>query len=93
MFKPFVSIESPPDEPLDMDASVPAAPPEGFELDESGGERRISWRWISARAVATFVFIALWDAIVGAVLYFVSPASDFVTGQTLYLDGGITTTQ
>ena len=30
---------------------------------------------------------------VGAVLYFVSAASDFVTGQTLYLDGGITATQ
>jgi gluconate 5-dehydrogenase len=33
------------------------------------------------------------EDIVGAVLFFVSPASDFVTGQTLYLDGGITTTQ
>ena len=28
-----------------------------------------------------------------SVLFFVSPASDFITGQTLYLDGGITTTQ
>ena len=28
-----------------------------------------------------------------AVLFFVSPASDFITGQTLYLDGGITATQ
>jgi NAD(P)-dependent dehydrogenase (short-subunit alcohol dehydrogenase family) len=28
-----------------------------------------------------------------AVLFFVSRASDFVTGQTLYLDGGITATQ
>jgi len=28
-----------------------------------------------------------------AVLFFVSPASNFVTGQTLYLDGGITATQ
>jgi NAD(P)-dependent dehydrogenase (short-subunit alcohol dehydrogenase family) len=31
--------------------------------------------------------------VVGSVLFFVSPASDFITGQTLYLDGGITTTQ
>jgi gluconate 5-dehydrogenase len=31
--------------------------------------------------------------IVGAVLFFVSPASDFITGQTLFLDGGITATQ
>ena len=28
-----------------------------------------------------------------AVLFFVSSASDFITGQTLYLDGGITATQ
>jgi NAD(P)-dependent dehydrogenase (short-subunit alcohol dehydrogenase family) len=28
-----------------------------------------------------------------AVLFFVSPASGFITGQTLYLDGGLTATQ
>jgi NAD(P)-dependent dehydrogenase (short-subunit alcohol dehydrogenase family) len=28
-----------------------------------------------------------------AVLFFVSPASDFITGQTLYIDGGLTATQ
>lgn len=33
------------------------------------------------------------DDIVGAVLFFVSPASNFVTGETLYIDGGITATQ
>jgi gluconate 5-dehydrogenase len=37
--------------------------------------------------------IAETSDIVGAVLFFVSPASDFITGQTLYLDGGITATQ
>jgi gluconate 5-dehydrogenase len=37
--------------------------------------------------------IAETEDVVGSVLFFVSPASDFVTGQTLYLDGGITTTQ
>lgn len=31
--------------------------------------------------------------VANAVLFFVSGASDFVTGQTLYLDGGITATQ
>jgi NAD(P)-dependent dehydrogenase (short-subunit alcohol dehydrogenase family) len=31
--------------------------------------------------------------VVGATLFFVAPASDFVTGQTLYLDGGITASQ
>jgi gluconate 5-dehydrogenase len=33
------------------------------------------------------------DDVANAVLFFVSPASAFITGQTLYLDGGITTTQ
>jgi gluconate 5-dehydrogenase len=28
-----------------------------------------------------------------AILFFVSPAADFITGQTLYLDGGLTVTQ
>ena len=31
--------------------------------------------------------------VANTVLFFVSPASDFITGQTLYLDGGITATQ
>jgi len=31
--------------------------------------------------------------VMSAILFFVAPASDFVTGQTLYLDGGITATQ
>lgn len=33
------------------------------------------------------------DDVANAVLFFVSSASDFITGQTLYLDGGITATQ
>ena len=33
------------------------------------------------------------EDVMGAVLFLVSPASDFITGQTLYLDGGITATQ
>jgi NAD(P)-dependent dehydrogenase (short-subunit alcohol dehydrogenase family) len=33
------------------------------------------------------------DDVAAAVLFFASPASDFITGQTLYLDGGVTATQ
>ena len=33
------------------------------------------------------------DDIAAAVLFFSSPASDFITGQTLYVDGGVTATQ
>jgi NAD(P)-dependent dehydrogenase (short-subunit alcohol dehydrogenase family) len=31
--------------------------------------------------------------VVGAVLYFCSRASDYVTGQILYVDGGLTASQ
>ena len=31
--------------------------------------------------------------VAGPVLFFCAPASDFVTGQTLYVDGGITVSQ
>lgn len=37
--------------------------------------------------------IAKPDDVMRAVLFFASPASDFITGQTLYVDGGITATQ
>ncbi|MEP6984292.1 MAG: SDR family oxidoreductase [Chloroflexota bacterium] len=33
------------------------------------------------------------DDVMQAILFLVSPASSFITGQTLYLDGGITATQ
>jgi len=33
------------------------------------------------------------EDVLNAVLFLISPASSFVTGQTLYLDGGITATQ
>lgn len=37
--------------------------------------------------------IATPQDVLSAVLFLVSPASEFITGQTLYLDGGITATQ
>jgi gluconate 5-dehydrogenase len=33
------------------------------------------------------------DDVAGAVLFFCAPASDFVTGQVLYVDGGVTASQ
>ena len=33
------------------------------------------------------------DDVMSTVLFLVSSASDFITGQTLYLDGGLTATQ
>ena len=33
------------------------------------------------------------EEVMQAVLFFVAPASDFITGQILYLDGGLTATQ
>jgi gluconate 5-dehydrogenase len=33
------------------------------------------------------------EEVANAVLFFTSAASDFVTGQTLFLDGGLTSTQ
>jgi NAD(P)-dependent dehydrogenase (short-subunit alcohol dehydrogenase family) len=34
---------------------------------------------------------AMPDDIVGATVFFAAPASDFITGQVLYIDGGVTT--
>jgi gluconate 5-dehydrogenase len=31
--------------------------------------------------------------IVGATVFFASPAADFITGQILFIDGGVTATQ
>jgi NAD(P)-dependent dehydrogenase (short-subunit alcohol dehydrogenase family) len=30
------------------------------------------------------------DDLIGGIVYLLSPASDYVTGQTLYIDGGYT---
>ena len=50
-------------------------------------------RWKALLARIPLGRVAEPDDIVGATLFFCSRASDFVTGQVLYLDGGITASQ
>ena len=50
-------------------------------------------RWQALLARIPLGRVAQPADIVGATLFFCAPASDFVTGQVLYLDGGITASQ
>jgi NAD(P)-dependent dehydrogenase (short-subunit alcohol dehydrogenase family) len=61
-------------------------------------EMAVNWkkdadRWEKLLARIPLGRIAQPADIAGAALFFASSASDFVTGQTLYLDGGITASQ
>lgn len=47
--------------------SVPL--PDGFRLDEDGGERRVTWRWVSWRAAGAAVFTVLWDGVLAFILH------------------------
>jgi len=47
-----------------------------------------------AKRMASRIPLGRWakpEDIVGATIFFASPASDFITGQILYIDGGVTT--
>ena len=50
-------------------------------------------RWKALLARIPLGRVAEARDVAGAVLFFCAPASDFVTGQVLYLDGGITASQ
>lgn len=50
-------------------------------------------RWKNLLARIPLGRVAEAREVAGAVLFFCSPASDFVTGQVLYVDGGITASQ
>lgn len=50
-------------------------------------------RWEALLARIPLGRVAEADDVVGAALFFCAPAGRFVTGQVLYLDGGITATQ
>lgn len=71
-FVPFVRVDFPPREPLRAPPG-PVPAPRGFRLEETGGERIVSWRWVSLRSVGTLLFILLWDAVLAVVLFYASP--------------------
>ena len=50
-------------------------------------------RWEALLARIPLGRVAEPDDVVGAAIFFCAPASSFVTGQVLYLDGGLTATQ
>lgn len=89
--EPFIKITPRPGEPLDMDPNIPVALPDAFQLDDNGIERRISWRWISMRAVGTFLFIMIWDSILAVVLHgaFLGKTPPLSILAILLISGGI----
>src|SRR5258705_495021 len=48
-------------EPLDAHRGVPVAMPGGFQLDDDGLERRVSWRWFSWYAMRGIIFAAIFS--------------------------------
>jgi hypothetical protein len=48
---------------------VPVALPDGFQLDDDGLERRVSWRWFSWFAMRGIIFAAIFSVPVAFVLY------------------------
>jgi hypothetical protein len=56
-------------EPLAAPPGVPIAPPDGFQVDDDGLERRVSWRWFSWYAMRGIVFAAIFSVPFAFVLY------------------------
>jgi hypothetical protein len=56
-------------EPLDAYRGVPVALPGGFQLDDNGLERRISWRWFSWYAMRGIIFAGIFCVPFAFVLY------------------------
>ncbi|QJR14326.1 SDR family NAD(P)-dependent oxidoreductase [Usitatibacter palustris] len=67
--------------------------PTVVETAMAGNWKKDPGRWEALLARIPLGRVAQPRDIVGATLFFCAPASDFVTGQVLYLDGGITATQ
>lgn len=56
-------------ERLNAHRGVPVAQPDGFQLQDDGLERRISWRWFSWYAMRGIIFAAIFSVPVDFVLY------------------------
>src|SRR5206468_932184 len=56
-------------EPLNAPRGVPIALPDGFQLDDDGLERRVSWRWFSWYAMRGIIFAAIFSVPFAFVLY------------------------
>ena len=67
-FTGFVSLGGA-SEPLDAHRGVPVALPDGFQLDDDGLERRVSWRWFSWYAMRGIIFAAIFSVPFAFVLY------------------------
>jgi hypothetical protein len=64
----FVNVGSA-SEPLHTHRGVPVALPAGFQLDDDGFERRVSWRWFSWHAMRGIIFAAIFGVPLGFVFY------------------------
>lgn len=73
-FAPTLKINLPVGEPLAMAPNVSVTLPDGFQIDDDGGRRRISWRWFSWQALGVLAFVALWDGLLALWLYAVFSA-------------------
>jgi hypothetical protein len=56
-------------EPLHAYRGAPVTLPQGFQLEDDGLERRISWRWFSWYAMRGLIFTAIFSAPFAFVLY------------------------
>ena len=72
-------------EPLDSDPNVPVAPPDGFQFEDKGLERLISWRWISWQTLGATVFITLWDVVMAFVLHAICSSKNAFKGAPLWV--------
>jgi gluconate 5-dehydrogenase len=75
------------------DIHVNGIAPTVVETEMSSNWRSDPQRWAGIKARIPLGRVAQPSDLVGAAIYFCSPASNFVTGQVLFVDGGVTASQ